>query len=63
MTCVKPRSFFATSATRSVPLRCFGEVIATSAPNANAASAIRMSSVATITDSMPFARAHRSQTC
>ena len=63
MTCEYPRSFFATSATRSVPLRCFGEVIATSAPNPNAHSAIRRSSVATITVSTPFARAHRSHTC
>jgi K+-transporting ATPase ATPase A chain len=49
MMCENSRNFFATSATRSVPLRCFGEVIATSAPNANAQSAMRMSSVATIT--------------
>ena len=64
MTCVKPFSFFrATSATRSVPLMHFSEVITHSAPNAAHASAMRRSSVATITRETPFARAQRSHTC
>ena len=42
-------SLAATSATRSVPLGCLGEVRETSAPKSNAASAIRMSSVAMMT--------------
>src|SRR5436853_199385 len=62
MTCVTPRSFFATSATRSVPLWCWGEVIDTSAPKLKAASAIRISSVATTIASALFTRPHRSQT-
>src|SRR2546430_4815882 len=52
----------ATSAMRSVPLWCFGDVIATSAPQSKAALAIRMSSVATMTASNFFARLQRSQT-
>src|SRR5256885_4215724 len=56
-------AFRATSAIRSVPLWCFGEVIATSAPQAKAALAIRMSSVAMMTASNFFARRQRSQTC
>src|SRR6266446_9327312 len=51
-----------TSAMRSVPLACFGEVSATSAPHSKAALAIRMSSVAMITESNFLARWHRSQT-
>src|SRR5947207_2852763 len=56
-------AFRATSAVRSVPLWCFGEVIATSAPQSNAALAIRMSSVAMMTASNFFARRQRSHTC
>src|SRR5260370_831578 len=56
-------AFRATSAIRSVPLWCFGEVIATSAPQAKAALAIRMSSVAMMIASNFFARRQRSQTC
>src|SRR6266508_3369526 len=55
--------FLATSATRLVPLRCFRDVSATSAPHSNAAEAIRMSSVAMTTKSRFFARRQRSQTC
>src|ERR1700736_2385851 len=51
-----------TSAMRSVPLGCVGEVIATSAPQSKAALAIRMSSVAMMTSSNFFARRQRSQT-
>ena len=51
-----------TSATRSVPLWCLGEVKATSAPQSKAASAMRMSSVAMITESRFFACRHRFQT-
>src|SRR5438270_4991675 len=56
-------AFRATSAMRSVPLWCLGEVIATSAPQSKAARAIRMSSVAIMTVSNFFARWQRSQTC
>src|SRR4029450_1838341 len=52
----------ATSAMRSVPLQCVVEVSATSAPQLKAASAMRMSSVATITESSFFALLHRSHT-
>src|SRR3954454_16375117 len=52
----------ATSATRSVPLQCLVEVKATSAPQSKAASAIRKSSVATITESRFFAALHLSHT-
>src|SRR5205807_6447927 len=55
-------AFRATSAMRSVPLWCFGDVIATSAPQSKAALAIRMSSVATMTASNFVARLQRSQT-
>src|SRR5215469_14502878 len=47
---------------RSVPLRCFGEVSAISAPQSNALSAIRISSVAMMTRSKFLARLDRSQT-
>jgi len=53
----------ATSAQRSVPETQRGEVSATSAPNRKAASAIRMSSVAMITEAIPRASRARSQTC
>src|SRR5438270_4629208 len=56
-------AFRATSAMRSVPLWCLGEVIATSAPQSKAAFAIRMSSVAMMIASNFFARRQRSQTC
>ena len=46
----------ATSAIRSVPLQWLVEVSATSAPQLKAASAMRISSVATITESRFFAR-------
>src|ERR1043166_3168499 len=62
-TCANCFIFFATSAIRSVPLAWFGEVIATSAPQSNAASAIRKSSVAMTSLSSFFARRQRSQTC
>src|SRR5580765_2786826 len=52
----------ATSAVRSVPLQWLAEVSATSAPQLNAASPMRISSVATITESRSFARMHRSHT-
>src|SRR5437870_12836366 len=55
-------AFFATSATRSVPLWCLGDVSATSAPQSKAASAMRMSSVAMTTKSRFLAFRHRSQT-
>jgi len=55
--------FLATSATRLVPVQCFGEVSATSAPHSNAAEAIRISSVAMTTKSNPLARRQRSHTC
>src|SRR5437870_2786133 len=51
-----------TSATRSVPLWCLGEVNAISAPQSKAASAMRMSSVAMINASRFFACRHRCQT-
>src|SRR5215469_3662304 len=47
---------------RSVPLRCFGEVSAISAPQSNALSAIRISSVAMMTRSKFLARLDCSQT-
>src|SRR5277367_5366138 len=50
-----------TSAMRSVPDTCSAEVITTSAPNPAAAERMRASSVATITDAAPLARA-QSQT-
>src|SRR6266480_6941425 len=53
-------AFFATSATRSVPLQCLGEVHATSAPQSKAASAMRISSVAMMTVSKFLARIERS---
>src|SRR6476619_1515410 len=52
----------ATSAIRSVPLGWLAEVSATSAPQLKAASAMRISSVAMITESRFFAVSHRSQT-
>src|SRR5260370_2973311 len=52
----------ATSAIRSVPLWWRGEVSAISAPHSKAAFAIRMSSVAMITESNFVARWHPSQT-
>src|SRR6478735_1620183 len=52
----------ATSAIRSVPLQWLVEVSATLAPQLKAASAMRISSVATITESRFFARSHRSHT-
>ena len=53
----------ATSATRSVPLWCFRAVKDTSAPQSKATFAMRMSSVAIITESRFFALRHRFQTC
>src|SRR5512132_4444695 len=52
----------ATSAIRSVPLQWLVEVSATSAPQLKAASAMRISSVAMITESRLFALSHRSHT-
>src|SRR5215471_20500788 len=52
-----------TSAIRSVPLRWVGEVSATSAPQLKAASATRISSVATITALRFLAWRQRFQTC
>src|SRR5204862_18176 len=52
----------ATSATRSVPLRCLHEVRTTSAPQSKAASAIRMSSVAMMSASSFSARRQRFHT-
>src|SRR3954451_2647517 len=52
----------APSATRSVPLQWLVAVNATSAPQSKAASAIRISSVATITESRFFAALHLSHT-
>src|SRR5580693_3581648 len=48
----------ATSAIRSVPEACLGEVIRQSAPKRVAESKMRTSSVAMITDAAPLARAH-----
>src|SRR3954452_22437228 len=52
----------ATSAIRSVPLQWLVEVSAIWAPQLKAASAMRISSVATITESRFFALLHRSHT-
>src|SRR5213078_2506970 len=58
----KSLAWRATSATRSVPLRWPGEVSAISAPQSNALSAIRISSVAMMTKSKFLARLDRSHT-
>jgi hypothetical protein len=63
ITCANCFVFLATSAARLVPVRCLGEVRATSAPHSNAAEAIRISSVAITTKSKLLARRQRSQTC
>src|SRR5438552_17264721 len=52
-----------TSAIRSVPLWCRREVKAASAPQSKAAYAMRISSVAMITEPRFFAFRHRFQTC
>ena len=49
LTTMSASSLWATSARRSVPVSCGGEVISTLPPKARTASAIRSSSVATIT--------------
>ena len=51
------------SATRSVPVRWFVEVITARPPNPRTAARIRSSSVATTTSAIPRALAARSYTC